>query len=361
MPLKKLLFVSARMAKMQEIRFVRMCVAMSTLGLAIVAIVNLVVNPFAQYPTRFCRPLVQTSRSEKVERLSNYSTAPDGLIMGSSRVLKYEPAYLRSRTGQTFYNAGVNYGKPEDYLAMLRYYQRRFGRMPKTVLIGLDVHGFNHQLKTDARLLSHKQLVSCIADTVPWRDRFQSSQELLSWQQFMASLRSIRCQLGAKANEPEVVFSNDGLADYVLRQRQIDRQQYDFQSALQYNQREYKSLFENYDRLSRNRLVILREALESCQAAGTQVVLFLTPMHPELAAYIRGVTTYKDRKAELIATLEDWSASGNFRFEDMSDLAQFDGTADQFIDGVHPLESNTRKVIDRLFPRIQGLAQHAIQ
>lgn len=73
----------------------------------LIAITNYVVNPYSQYSTKVIAPLVQTSRATKVALMQRHDHAPEGLILGSSRVLKVEPAYLRQKLGLEFFNARV--------------------------------------------------------------------------------------------------------------------------------------------------------------------------------------------------------------------------------------------------------------
>ena len=337
--------------------------ALATSAFFVVGLLNFVVNPYAQYSTQVVQPLVQTSRNAKLELLNSFESAPDGLLVGSSRVLKYEPAYLEQYVGHNFFNAGVNYGKPEDFLAFVRYFENRFKRLPKTIVIGLDVHGFNGQLKTDARLLNNHPLASQIPEAIPFSDRFQSFKELLSWQQTMASLRSIKHSLKGVENtkSPEESFQSDGLIVYHTREEQIDSGTYDFTSALEYNKREYKQLFRGYDSISASRVELLAAAIKLCKKNGSRVITLLTPMHPALAKYLNESTTYSERRLELHQTLAALAIELDFEFSDLSDIRSFRGDPSHFVDGIHPLEPNTRLIIDRLLDGKPRETQYVVQ
>lgn len=347
---------------MSNRKFVATVLGISCTAFLAIAILNLYVNPYAQYPTEFVEPLVQTSRAQKTQLLSQLPSPPDGLIVGSSRVLKYEPHYLQQRLGQTFFNAGVNFGKPEDHLAFLRFYQNQFGQLPKTLVVGLDVHGFNGSLPTDARLLNNRQLASRIPDAIPFADRFQSVKELLSWQQTMSSVRSLKRRAAEDHDETSIEsFQSDGVIVYHQREQQIAEGSYDFTSALNYNKREYKQLFAGYEELSKKRLGLFLETVKTCQNAGSKVVVFLTPMHPELDEYLSDATTYHDRRSELIQFVTEQSRSRGFAFHDLTEIEEFGGSADLFVDGVHPLETNTRRALNRLFAIPAEESQYAVQ
>ena len=124
-------------------RFCACSASLVVASLVCVATLNWTVNPYGQYSSNCFEPIVQDSRCEKVELFERLEAAPQGLILGSSRALKFEPEYLQTRTSQTFFNFAVNHGRPEDFLATVRYYRDRFGFCPKTVLIGVDVASLN--------------------------------------------------------------------------------------------------------------------------------------------------------------------------------------------------------------------------
>ncbi len=269
-------------------------------------------------------------------------------MLGSSRVLKLEPDYLEKRFGYAFLNAGVNYGKVEDHLALLRYYHERFQRYPQTIVLGLDVHGFSPALPVDARLLSQSQLAGLVPDAIPFRDRFHRWQELLSWQQTICSLQSIWKVVGNGSDETAAEsFRTDGLLIYHERERQILAGTYDFPRSLADNQREYRQLFADYDHLSPLRRQLFQKLVRLCHDNRTRLVVFLTPLHPELADHLAG-TTYPARRKELIEFLTRQATKAGFTFCDCSEIHLFGGDAQQFVDGIHPLESNTRQIIDRL-------------
>ncbi len=336
--------------KMSPKRFVIVFALFIGAGLTTCALFNFIVNPYAQYPSTLVLPLVHTSRSTKVSKLDQHDTAPEGLLLGSSRVMKLQPEYLASELGcKDFYNAGVFFGKQEDNLAMLRFYRERFGTSPKILVMGVDVHGFNDGIKTDARLLNNPQMARQIQDIIPLKDRFQGVKGLVAWNQTKASIKSvvqaIRPKDEATANE---VFNPDGWVIYPQKEQEIADGVYDLAPNLSYSKKEYKFLMSGYETLSQRRIEIFLSLIDECQQSGTKVFVFLTPLHPELADYLAESTVYPDRRADVIDLLESESAAHNFAFCDLSTIETFGGSATNFIDGIHPLQGNTRLMIDRI-------------
>ena len=135
----------------------------------------------------------------------------------------------------------------------------------------------------------------------------------------------------------------------------------DFAAALAYNKREYKQLTQDFDRLSVRRRQLLQSFVELCRQGQTHLVVFTTPLHPDLADYLRQTTCYEDRRRELVDWLEDLARKQNFEFRDLSQVDSFAGEPEVFVDGVHPLEANTRRMIDCLLHSPEGRLAHAVQ
>ncbi|MCA9216232.1 MAG: hypothetical protein KDB27_24355 [Planctomycetales bacterium] len=334
-------------------------IAIVAICLFIVAAFNFVVDPYAQYPSNVVPPIVQTSRAQKVELLAAMKPEPEGLVLGSSRVMKLEPQFLKEQTGLSFFNAGVNFGKPEDCLALLRYYRDLSGHEPKLVVLGIDVSAFSDHNKADSRLLANPALLPYVKDWVPFSDRFQRWRELLSWQQTKMSITSLRRKADSESGDLQI--RDDGLLVYTQREREISEGTYDFQSALEYNKREYKQLLLGFETVSRRRLQMLVAIAEECSRGGCELVVFFTPMHPELYQYVDEATEIVARKRELHVHISELADKCGFSFVDLSTIDTFDGDPAQFVDGVHPLEPNTRKMIQRILPGHLTKEQYAIQ
>jgi hypothetical protein len=335
--------------------FTVLAVCSSLLGL--VAAINLIVDPYAQYASGILPPVVQTGREAKLSLLDGYLQPPQGLVLGSSRVLKFEPKYVGSKTSRTYFNAGVNNGRPEDFLALYRHFHHRFAKWPEQMIVGIDVVALSDLPSPDARLVAEPRLAERIPEVIDWPMVLRPYGELCSWQQLRSSLQAIRQAMrhaGANlADEPPIeYFCDDGLLVYRQRESQLAQGNYDFQSALEYNQREFTQLAEGFQSISLRRcywlLVLAREA----QQNGTKIVFFVTPMHPGLRDHLEPRTSLGAREVETIAFLQRLAERCDHHFIDLSQIESFAGDPDAFVDGIHPLESNTRRMIDRMLPML---------
>lgn len=326
-----------------------------------VAACNWIVNPFGQYSPKLMKPIVQDSRSEKFELFERLESQPDGLILGSSRAMKFEPSYLAERTSLSFFNFSVNHGRPEDFLATVRMYRSRFGKFPKAVLIGVDVASLNDIVPNDARLSAEPKLFAFVRDVLPWNEEFDRFSQLLSYQQFSSSIKSICAVIGLKGTkENEERFDGDGVIQYLKRQSQLADGTYNFEDAIEYNEQEFLSVFGQLKELSTKRLDYLRETIRLCESNDCQVYLFTTVNHPQLRAVLIAKTEFPKIEQKAIQVLTQLAQEYGAQFVDFGTIESFAGDAKAFVDGIHPLESNTRRMVDRVMPR-SSEANYAIQ
>lgn len=314
-----------------------------------VAVLNFCVDPSALYGPDAFTPVIQTSRAEKLRLLQQLPQQPDGLILGSSRVLKLEPSFIENETGLTFFNAGVNYARPEDHLAWIRYWIELYGQPPEFVILGIDPSSFDDAVAPDARLVAEHQLARELPDFLTLEDRLARWKALLSWRETKLSLRSLKTHwLDGGPPAPVEHYLPDGQIVYDKRESEIKEGVYDFPAALEFNQGEYLAKYQQFQSASERRMNCFQSTVRLCRAYQIELIVFVTPMHPELATYLDHHSDFEARRDEVIESAKKITLGNAFSFVDLSDIRSFDGDPDCFVDGVHPLEPNTRKMVKRL-------------
>jgi hypothetical protein len=331
------------------------------LGLGSIALFNYFVDPFGQYDSGCFRPIVQDSRAEKLELIETIDEAPNGLILGSSRVLKIEPAYLESVTNLKFFNVGVNHGRPSDYVAWTRWYEQRWGKYPDVVIIGVDTAAFHEVIPIDGRITGEPKLASLVPELVSIKEHCQLMTELVGFKQTKASLLAWLNHARGRNDRTKVeFFDRDGRIVYQQREKELESGTYDFANALEYNRGEFKSVYGSFRHLSTREMTILASLVRTFRDHNVQVYLFNTPFHPELRKSLEALPQFEEREREAKLFLEILSERTGSIAMDLSRIESFDGDASMFVDGIHPLELNTRKMIDRLL-ETPGANKYALQ
>jgi hypothetical protein len=101
------------------------------------------------------RCLDSGDRATKLTLIQKLSRSPGILIMGSSRAREAEPAFLRSLTGRTGFNAAVTGGTAADAWVMTRFTDDRFPGRERRYLFfvdaGIATNGVPRDLASDPR------------------------------------------------------------------------------------------------------------------------------------------------------------------------------------------------------------------
>ena len=69
---------------------------------------------------------IASDRMQKTDLIQKLKAPPDVIILGGSRALRFDPAYLQQRTGLTAFNAAVTGARPEDAWALVSLFHARF-------------------------------------------------------------------------------------------------------------------------------------------------------------------------------------------------------------------------------------------
>lgn len=328
--------------------FLRAFALTAAVGLGGLSVLNWSVDPYDQYGPHGLAPLTLTARGAKSLGVARASDSVEGLVLGSSRVLTLSPAELEARAGVGFYNAGVYYGRTEDFLALTRRFQKTHRRSPRELVIGLDIDAFADQIGPDPELIRTAELRREVPECISIADRWQPARELLSWHQTAGALKLLYATAHARTPALDEHFAADGSIVYEGRNRRIQRGDYDWTEAYNYDRDVYFGLYRQYRRLSPMRQNAWRELMRLCEANGVELTVFLTPMHPRLLKELQTLPSFDTRREEVIRFVADTLPRGG-DFTDLTDIASFAGDPDQFYDAVHLRSVNASRVVDALF------------
>jgi hypothetical protein len=333
---------------MPAARFLRAFALTAAIGFGGLSALNWSVDPYDQYGPHGLTPLTRTARGTKSLGIARASDAVGGLVLGSSRVLTLSPAELETRTGVGFYNAGVYYGRTEDFLALTRRFQTTHKRAPEELVIGLDIDAFADQIDPDPELIRTTELRREVPECISLADRWQPARELLSWHQTASALKLLYTT--ARDHQPalEEHFVADGTIVYEGRNRRIQRGDYDWAEAYAYDRGVYVDLYRQYRRLSPMRQNAWRELMSLCEANHVHLTVFLTPIHPGLLTELQAGRSFSTRRGEVTRFVKDTLPSSG-EFTDLTDIASFAGDPAQFYDAVHLRAANASRVVNALF------------
>ena len=69
---------------------------------------NTLADPYGMIGTKLLPTVTTSDRTIKADFIEKLKQPPQLVVLGSSRSMRYEPAYLQQKTGLRTFNAGVN-------------------------------------------------------------------------------------------------------------------------------------------------------------------------------------------------------------------------------------------------------------
>lgn len=291
-------------------------------------------------------------RSEKLdlyEAMVHGDAPPEIVLLGSSRVMKFDPRDVERLTGRPAFNASVSGGVPRDawlFTRLIAEQQPGKGAFPHLVW-GLDVDAFRDKqlrdgLATDPRMTRF----------IPRRERIATAVAgagtLTELQTLKASVRSIRSGGAPKRRGPASArrFSAQGFQEWSLP---FPRTQSALERSVRTQIAQYAGfIFERdaYDGITQQPLDDFVDVIRIANDNGDTPTIFLTPYHP-LGEQLLAQHEIAAREREVRSKLRELQRDGDVRFEvvDLTSLASFDGDPRQFYDGVHMTPRNTRRAL----------------
>ena len=330
-------------------RFVLVFLVVTFAVLATIGALNYVVNPEGTYSTRMFPPILWGARPEKANLLPLAQPPPQALILGSSRVMNLPPSAVQRVTGLVTFNAGVNSAKPEDYFVMLRYAVEKARLAPRLVIIGVDVEGF-HDHEPWHLYLAEPTLLGSLMPRSERFWRWRSFTRLFTHFETGLSLTSL-WKIASGHTTRTQRLDPDGLTHFDDLEKTRNSGTSTQAQTIQATVQRFIPRYDEYTGVSAERIGYLNDTLAYAHDHHIQVITFLTPTHPEVAAGL-AQHGYFARQREVVATMRAASQKWGVPFYDLSDPDSFGGKLTDFYDGVHYDEFFAQALAEGLTQRI---------
>jgi hypothetical protein len=322
-----------------------------------VAVVNALVDPYGILGTGRFPTATTSDRSVKVDLIQKLKQAPQLIVLGSSRSMRYDPEYLQQKTGLRTFNAGVNIiGGAADVWAMTNYLHDRFPQAHPKYFWLVDVETFTTTVKES--LTAEPRLARYLDKTSGTAGRAGSAlttagddlKSLLSWATTRDSLRILTHQSTATAREQAFrrqFRPNGGIATETMSPAQRQRR------TVQ-NLTRYTLLYQTaYHALDPKAMRYVEQTLALMNQSGSTPLIVLTPLSPMFQQKL-GPLGWNDRHQQVVAFFDGLAAKYRFTFADMTSVSTWGGSPTEFFDGVHPSYLNIHKLIDFLVQNYAG-------
>jgi hypothetical protein len=304
-----------------------------------------------------------SDRTIKVDLAEKFKTAPQIVVVGTSRAMRMLPSYLKQKTGHSGFNAAVNGigGLPDDW-AFANYFHQRFPKAHPRYLWFVDVEAFQN-MGVGGRLGGEPRLTKYIPELLNPRQ--------LSAAQLQIALEQARTNMAISTGKPASTFyqtrrpltadqlhafsyfaadGGEGPRWVKTGNDRLIAFQKGFAKSLTRYREIYRDKYRGLLPLSQEYFAKMLAALNSW---GTSPVIVLTTVHPDLLAAI-GPLGFNDRRREVTAYIKSLAATYHFTFVDMTSISSFGGSPDRFYDGVHMDPLNNARLLDVVIERTNG-------
>ncbi len=328
--------------------------------LAAVFAFNVIVDPYGTVGTGLLPVGVPEDPIIKVGLMNHLTTPPQVIVLGSSRSMKIQPAYIQQKTGLPGFNAGVRSGTPIDAWAMVNYAHDRFPTVRKHYLWMLDVEAFADGT-VKSNLFQSDALSRYFPSSLRNSSRLDDLTNLLSWQATKDSVKVVRAwvehgtaltrkQLKKQRKTGE--FAPDGYRRYDFNDAALAKGR-KLSDRLRGTTQEYRTIFSRYHKLAPLQKQYFEKTLAAMNSWGEQPTIVIPPEQPQMLAVLEPLG-WSARHRDLLNYLGSLHDRYRFRVVDMSQVSSFGGSPAGFFDGVHMELPNYHRLIDTVLARGGG-------
>ena len=319
----------------------------SLLAITYFALVT-IVNPYGWFPGERFPRVSPNTRGLKLKLLENYQQSGPvaGLIMGSSRSMKLSPQLVQQLTGDRTFNASVFSGGPNDFLAMYRVIRQQ-GIHPNTLILALDVVCLGQDNQPTDDFVSNLTLTSALEGTTP-----NTARKIWHWLElYKDSLRpyhvkdiALSIWIKLRPRVPVHKFGPDGLLDYQVWDQQIRSGTYPRQKQLEACNNRWIDGLKISEPVSPELRNDLEQLVVETKRDNVALVLWITPMHPDLLARISQDPKAMENVKQYRLQLLEIATKHGLAIKDLTDIRSYGGHSEGWYDCVHYDESDAARI-----------------
>lgn len=326
-----------------ERSFLTAYIVAAAAGMALVFALAVIVDPYNIFGVEFFRPILLTTRNDKLRLLRETPQKPDIIILGSSRVFKMDPARIEERAKRSVFNASVSFARAEDHYAMTKYIVQDLGITPKQFIVGVNLGEFNYE-ETEAETINNSGLRKYVG--INRAHVVKTQLQTLKKRFNQRYLRDIFVSLAWNSRgfpNPTINFDERG-GQIFNRTNAPDPK------AVSITMNLAEDLFRGMTALNPARIAYIEKFLAFAKEKNITVTVFLLPFPAAARVELERTTSYPALINEFLSAADRWKKDYGIAFFDFSTPEKFNGSEDDFDDSTHPSHRNLDFITDHLFP-----------
>ena len=323
------------------------------LGVAAVIIAvfafDAIVNPYGNFGWSFFPRVIPSDPAAKVALIEALPKPPQIVVLGSSRSMAVDPAYITAKTGLRAFNFGVRGGTAVDAWAEVNYLHDRYPNARIRYLwilddAGIDVNAIPEDLVTVPQLAKFfpQRLRNAAPSPSLWR--------LLSWNGLEDSVRATQ----VRGMQSSARFRSNGEWRTISFSRGVSARGATFSQRLHASAAAEGAIGPlNTHAIAAQYVVRTLAALHRWHDS---VVVVMSPEHPLLLRLLAAHGWYR-RHWQIFRWLTALRRDDGFQLLDMHAITSFGGSPSGFLDGTHMLPDNLRKLVAAVLKDDHGALQ----
>lgn len=317
----------------------------------IAAVMNLLVDPYSIYNLGILPRVEVNFYERKLALFQAYQPRPQVLILGSSRVIAFDPETVRDLTGKRCFNFALPGARTETFYSVLKMAIEDYDAPIDTVIVGVDPESFHPAMpiQPEARFIPAYSKYF-IHDKSGQASAWEKLGLLLTLNQTSDSINSLVNLLKRQTGQEKMEFRSDGYSVWVQLEKQISEGTFDFDAKLETRVRKYPDrslMLRQFTTLSDTRKLYWEDFLALCKEKGIKVYAFLPPYHPRLLQLLDTVGA-NEILGEVSGYLDSTVESEGGVFRDYMDVESFGGDPGLFYDEIHMRPANAEILLGHL-------------
>jgi hypothetical protein len=346
------LFLSASLIKTIEPAkhvFLRRLV-ITTLALMMgVGAFNYVVNPFGLYPPHVFESIELNTRTNKMNSYAAYSSAPQIIVLGSSRSFSVDPTQIENLWHYSAFNASMAGALIQDYLAFLRYIEQA-GRFPKIVIINLAPEVF--EILSDLYIPEPNGLLWDYVDRADpnylLKRGFDRVTRLFSKEQMETSIRVLQTKITKQSVFYPYTFDANGLGHFNVINLGADALAPNVLASNLWVTRFSQFHPEHY------RFDQLQQILELAKEQHIQVIGYMPPYHPAMYKVLLERTDFTKIVNYISGQLATFEEEYPFHYVNFTGSDAFSDGDAMFYDIAHPSLQASALMMQQLYDQFHN-------
>lgn len=304
------------------------------------------VDPHDRFPQDDYRPLIVDWTDSKINRLRDQDEAPRTVILGSSRAMAISPDHVE-HTGfgpAPAFSLAIPSSTSRDFVLLYEYLVAEDMRPDHLVVaIDLDVRSTIGSVVEDSA--AAPQLAGRDPDLIDDLRRLGNAFSLAG---LVDTWRVLYYTHVAQYPPERMTLEEDGETTFPAVEHARATGTLDLQRAIEEHLRKQVVGYYATSNPSAAYAAHVEALVAQAEADGTQVSLFIPPVHPTLKQWldtrISWLPAYEQAQLERLGQL----CSDNVAVYDFRDVEAFGGEPDDFFDGWHYLHENGRRMVSAM-------------